>query len=146
MDQQKLQSRLNSKSTLVFGNVAETVHGFFTKYNPPPLGFISIDLDLYSGSIAALGIFDAPKRNMLWHVPMYFDDIDMFYTHSMGGELLALNEYNQRSTGVFIDVWRGVKSRRPFPEAPYLDRLFIAHDLTGISKTKPKRGARQLSL
>src|SRR6478735_5878352 len=42
MDQEKLRARLSEKSTLVFGNVADTVRGFFTRYNPPPVGFVSI--------------------------------------------------------------------------------------------------------
>ncbi|MGE3803669.1 MAG: hypothetical protein AB7K24_03235 [Gemmataceae bacterium] len=146
MDQAKLRAKLSGNSTLVIGNVVDTVKHFFATYNPPPIGFVSIDLDLYSGSKAALGIFDAPGRQMLRHVAMYLDDIDMFYTHSNGGELLAVHEYNQRSTGVFIDVWRGVKSFRPFPDSPYLDRMYIAHDLNAISKAKTKRPTHQLSI
>jgi hypothetical protein len=146
MEPEKLRAKLTSRSTLVLGNVAETVPGFFAQHAPPPIGFVSIDLDLYSGSRAALEIFETRGRRMLWHVPMYLDDIDMFHTHAKGGELLAVHEFNQKSSRVFIDRWRGVKAVRPFPEAPYLDRLFIAHDLEGISKASLIRAPKQLKL
>jgi hypothetical protein len=37
---------------------------------------------------------------------------------------------------VKIDRWRGIAKSRPFPEAPWLGHMFIAHDLAAISKVK----------
>jgi hypothetical protein len=38
-----------------------------------------------------------------------------------------------------IDRWHGVKARRPFPEALFLDALYVAHDLAAISKVQATR-------
>jgi len=146
MNQDALRGQLNGNTQLIIGNVSDTVADFFSQYKAPPLGFISIDVDLYSSTRDALGIFRAAGRQMLWHVPMYIDDIDMLYTHSKGGELLAVHEFNQTSQDVFIDEWRGVKNFRPFPEEPYLHRMYIAHDLTSISNASLSRAAEVLPM
>jgi hypothetical protein len=146
MNQDDLRAKLDGNTQLILGNVSETVSDFFTKRHAPPLGFISIDVDLYSSTRAALAIFTAEGRRMLWHVPMYIDDIDMVYTHSKGGELLAVNEFNQASQDLFIDEWRGVKNFRPFPEKPYLNRMFLAHDLSAISNVNLSRVAEVLPM
>lgn len=146
MDEALLRSRLDKESELILGDIKQTVPTFFAKFSPPPLGFISIDLDLYSSTRPALEILAAPDKKMLLHVPIYVDDIDMVYTHRRGGELLAIDEFNQAGTKVFIDRWRGIKGFRPFPEAPYLERFFIAHDLAAISQSHLDRQARRLPL
>ena len=146
MNVKELRAKLDERSVLVLGDIKETVPRFFSKYAPPPVGFIAVDLDLYSSTIEALNIFVAQGKNMLWHVPMYFDDVDMFYTHRRGGELLAIREFNESSKGIFIDPWRGIKNIRPFPEAPYLERFFVAHDLNAISRLKLDRGENELPM
>jgi hypothetical protein len=146
MNEAELRRKLHPCSTLILGDVEKTVSDFFLKYRPPPIGFVSVDLDLYSSTRAALRIFESKERSMLLHVPMYFDDVDMFYTHTCGGELLAIREFNEASKGVFIDRWRGIKSFRPFPEAPYLDRFFVAHDLNQISHIQLTRKTNELPI
>lgn len=134
MDEPKLRSMLSSRTKLVLGNVTETAANFFQTHEPHPLGFISVDVDLYSSTVPVLNLVGNAAGRMLHHMPMYFDDVDMVFTHARAGELLAISEFNQKySQSVFIDQWRGLKAFRPFPEAPYLERMYLAHDLTAIS-------------
>lgn len=55
MDEEKLRARLND-AELVLGNVEETVPLFFDRKKIEPIGFISIDIDYYSSTKAALQI------------------------------------------------------------------------------------------
>lgn len=92
----------------------------------PPIGFVSFDLDLYSSTRDALQIFALPDKRMLWHVPLYLDDIEFLFNHNFAGELLAIDEFNEEGSGVKIDRWYGVKIGRPFPERSFLDKLSSA--------------------
>ena len=139
MDVEALRARLASRTTLVIGNVRETVPSFFTNFEAPPIGFASLDLDLYSSTRDALQIFIQPNTKMLWHVPVYFDDIDYMFSHRFAGELLAISQFNEFSEDVKIDRWYGAASGRPFPDRPYLQMLFVVHDLAGASKAVLQR-------
>ena len=146
MDEPALRARLTDRTTFILGNVKDTVPGFFNDFQPPPIGFVSIDLDLYSSSREALQIFRNPHKKMLWHVPVYFDDIEFLFNHKFAGELLAIDEFNEESSQVKIDRWYGVKMGRPFPDRPFLEKLYVAHDLEAISKVALKRNTALLPL
>jgi hypothetical protein len=146
MDESALRSLLTERTTLILGNVRDTIPEFFNDFQPPPVGFVSFDLDLYSSTREALQIFCVPDKRMLWHVPLYFDDIEFLFNHKFAGELLAIDEFNEESHGVKIDRWYGVRAGRPFPERPFLDKLYVAHDLETISQVVLEREATVLSL
>jgi hypothetical protein len=134
MDIDALQAKLSPRTKLVIGNIRDTVPDFFVNHSAPPLGFVALDVDLYSSTVWALKIFTVPEKRMLRHVPIYVDDIDISQVHRFAGELLAIDEFNERESNVKIDVWRGLKSFRPFPEDPWLDKMYMAHDLAAISR------------
>jgi hypothetical protein len=142
MDIPQLRSRLLPTTCLVLGDLSETAPKWFEAEVSAPIGFLSVDVDLYSSTKAALSVLVSGSARMLYHVPMYVDDIDMIQTHSKGGELLAIKEFNDENEDVFIDWWRGTKAFRPFPEAPYLERMFVAHDLASITKRGGGTGKR----
>ena len=85
MDERLLRPRLTSRTTLIIGNVRDTVRGFFKNFQPPPIGFVSFDLDLYSSTREALQVFTVSDKRMLWHVPLYFDDIEFLFNHKFAG-------------------------------------------------------------
>jgi hypothetical protein len=146
MDEPRLRAKLRERTTLIIGNVAETAPNFLRQYDPPPIGFISFDLDLYSSTRDALRILSDPDRRMLWHVPVYFDDIEFLGNHRHAGELLAIDEFNDQQNGVLIDQWYGVRSGRPFPERPFLDKLRVAHDLRAVSNVVLDRAVARLPI
>ncbi len=146
MDVPLLQSKLRPRTVLVLGNVEETVPLFFEDPSVPPVGFIAFDLDLYSSTAHALRILSMPGKRTLNHVPLYFDDIEHSISHRFAGELLAIDEFNRVNAHVKIDRWRGLESDRPFPEAAYLRKMFMAHDLQAISASVLDRGPLYRSL
>jgi hypothetical protein len=146
MDVSLLRAKLSARTTLVIGNVEETVPGFFRQYSPPPLGFVAFDLDLYSSTLDALRILSAPERRMLWHMPLYFDNIEFLGNHSRAGELLAITEFNEQNPDVIVDRWHGVRRGRPFPERAFLDKLRVAHDLSALSRVVLDRAPARLPL
>jgi hypothetical protein len=139
MDVASLQAKLSPRTTLVLGNLRDTVPRFIANYDPPPLGFAAVDVDLYSSTVWALQILALPDKRILRHVPLYFDDIDLYRVHQYAGELLAVAEFNERETDIKIVEWRGLKRNRPFPEEGWLERMFMAHDLAAISRCSLNR-------
>jgi hypothetical protein len=133
MDEAKLRARLSSRTTLILGNVADTVPAFVAKGLAPPIGFISIDVDLYSSTIRALDILSLPGSKVLHRVFIYFDDIELTFCHKFAGELLAIDDFNRANERIKIDQLRGFANNRPFPEKQYLKMMYVAHDLQAIS-------------
>ena len=124
-----LQAKLRRDTQLILGDVAATVPEF-VKRQSAPVGFVAFDLDLYSSTRAAMQLFTLPGHKILPHTPVYFDDISQAFNHSFAGELLAIDEFNRESECVKFDRWRGVKWLTSFPESPWLDAMYMAHDLT----------------
>ncbi len=144
MDVDSLRAKLAPRTTLILGDIAGTIERFQEEYKPSPIGFMSIDVDLYSSTAAALRTLDLCP--ILRQVAIYCDDIDLALCHQWAGELLAIDEFNQQHASLKIDIWRGLRNGRPFPEMPWIDRMFICHDLESISKCNLSRGALDLSL
>lgn len=128
MNADGLRAQVGAHTHLVLGDVAETVPGF-VKNQRFPVGFVSVDLDLYSSTRDALRLFTLPRRQMLPHTAMYFDETLMAFNHHFAGELLAIEEFNSENDAVKIDRWRAVRTLTAFPESPWLDAMYMAHDL-----------------
>ncbi|SFQ16239.1 hypothetical protein SAMN05216419_10823 [Nitrosomonas cryotolerans] len=139
MDVPKLQQRLSSRTELRLGNIADTLPKFVLE-NHPPIGFVSCDVDLYSGTKDVLKIFSLPNKKMLRRVFMYFDDIDFVFNHAFAGELLAIQEFNESNPLVKIDIWRDIRKNRVFSNDLWLNKMFVAHDLDAINKCVIGRG------
>jgi len=137
MDVDALRAQLDPRrTTLVLGQVKDTA-----TRSPiaEPLGFISMDLDLYSSTTDALAILIRHDVARLKRVSIYLDDAGEHYNHRWAGELLAIDRFNAESKSVKIDRWRGVRAGRPFHEAVWLDAMYMAHDLEAISATRLTR-------
>lgn len=96
MDEAALRERLTD-AELILGDVRETGPRFLAS-GPPPIGFISFDLDYYSSTVAAMAALlrEAPER-YLPRVVCFFDDTvgPHLEMHSrFTGELLAIDEFN----------------------------------------------------
>jgi hypothetical protein len=129
-----IRSRLTSRTTLIIGDVRETVEGFVTETQKAPLGFVVIDVDFYISTMDALKVLSHPRRNVLHRVVLYFDELDLDFFHQWAGEFLAINDFNAQNAHVKIDKWHGVHKLRPFPENPKLLGMYVAHDLEAISR------------
>lgn len=138
MDEARLRQKLRPNTKLIIGNVRDTIPNHLPEIQQP-VGFVAVDVDIYSSACDVLRLFSDPHRRMLRRVFMYCDDVDLRFTHRFAGELLAIEEFNRSDSGVKIDRWRGIAKLRPFPEAAWLNRMFIAHDIEAISKVNANR-------
>lgn len=147
LDHASLRQHLLPSTRLILGDVKTTVSHFIEHIQDAPIGFISFDLDLYSSTTHALQVLTHPQKWMLKKIPLYFDEVEeSLVSHRFAGELLAIDEFNQQSADVKIDVWRGLKSGRPFPDHPYFNRMYVAYDLKAISRTSVYREIERLPL
>lgn len=145
MDEDALRGRLRSNTTLVIGNIRDTLPAHLSQATAP-IGFAAVDVDTYSSSREVLRMFSASSRRMLRRVFLYFDDVDLMFNHRFAGELLAIEEFNRASPCVKIDRWRNIAALRPFPEAGWLKRMYIAHDLEAISKLNTSRKVKVIKV
>jgi hypothetical protein len=100
MDVEAVRRRLPT-AQLILGDVRETVPAFLQAGPVPPIGFVSIDLDYYSSTVAALRVFEGPDDKYLPRVLVHLDDImsgDQQYSCEDVGELLAVREFNESAT------------------------------------------------
>jgi hypothetical protein len=141
MSEVELRRQLAPRTKLVLGDVATTA---MTAAFDAPIGFAALDLDLYSSTASALRVLGRSDVERLRRVALYFDDTREFMNHRFAGELLAIDEFNRDSKAVKIDRWRGIASGRPFPEAPWLQGMYLAHDLAAISQVTLARPPRPL--
>lgn len=143
MDEARLRARLMDRTTLILGNVRDTVPEFVGGQTAP-VGFVSVDVDLYSSTMQALKLFTLPGRKLLRRTIVYFDDVDLIISHRYAGELLAIDEFNKANESVKIDRLRGFQAGRPFPEKDYLKMMYVVHDLEAISKCSSDRDRKPL--
>jgi hypothetical protein len=129
VDEAKLRAKLE-RASLVVGLVDETVPAFLTE-NPSPIGFVSFDLDLYSSTVAALGIFEADASLLLPRVHCYFDDVTGFTYGEHNGELLAIAEFNDSHPTCKISRVQAAEFYVPRAEsrALWVRKLYMAHVL-----------------
>jgi hypothetical protein len=128
MDVPALLERLTD-AKLVLGDVRDTVPRFFDEHDPAPLGFVAVDLDLYSSTADALRIFDAPDERLLPRVLCYFDDLvgeDHVLQNDHVGELRAIHEFNEDREMTKLLPVNGLSAKRVV-RAAWCDSVFAMH-------------------
>ncbi len=130
MDVEKLRSRLH-RAELILGNVEETVPKFLATYQPKPIAFVSVDLDLYTSTKHALRIFEADPQFLLPRIHCFFDDILGFTYGEHNGERLAISEFNQDHKTRKVSEIYGLKYYVPRPcfNEPWVDKYRMVHVL-----------------
>ena len=96
IDPSELIQRIAGRAELILGDVDQTVEAFTkTLTEDAPLGWISIDVDTYSGTVSALRCLNGRPEQYTPAVGMYLDDIGMFVSNRWCGELAAIEEFNR---------------------------------------------------
>lgn len=129
MDEPALRRRLG-RAELVLGPVEETVPAWIGG-RTAPVGFAAFDLDLYSATAAALGLFDGPDSGLLPRVACYFDDIFGYAWNDFTGARAAISDFNAGHERTKVAAIRGLRYEldqgdrdRPWPEQMYLAHRF----------------------
>jgi hypothetical protein len=131
MDEEWLRARLLPTTELIIGDVRHTVPQF-VKRQRWPLGFVAVDIDLYSSTRQALQVFCFPQSRILRRVFLYFDDIMLPESHRFAGERLAIEEFNAKNQTVKIDHWYSLRDRI-FRDHRWIQQMYVAHDLRAIN-------------
>jgi len=135
-----LRARLLPGTELILGDVRQTVPEFVSR-QLCPLGFLAMDLDLYSSTKQAPEILRLPNSKMLRRVFLYFDDIFLPENHRFGGERLAIDEFNDENQFVKIDRWYSLCDRI-FRDRRWVQQMYVAHDLTAINNFHSNRAVQ----
>lgn len=127
MDVDALKRRIK-RAQLLLGNIADTLPGFLAT-NPAPIGFISVDVDLYTSTVEALKVLTANPESILPRVHCYFDDIMGCSCAEFLGERLALNEFNETHTDIKISPIFGLWNYVPRRHANdlWVHMIYMAH-------------------
>lgn len=128
MDYESLKKSLTNTSLLI-GNVSETVAQFIQNYEVPPIGFIAFDLDYFSSTKSSFEIFKNEHHLFLPRVEAYMDDIcstELLYASTETGVLAAINEFNSKNTEIKILRKEGVSCFRYIPEY-WNNKIFALH-------------------
>jgi hypothetical protein len=98
-DPDQLRAKLPPFAHLVIGDVRETTGVMAESLARSRLGFVSIDLDYYSSTMAALNVLKHEPGAYLPAIPMYFDDIHQrcLTINRWCGEALAIEEFNDEN-------------------------------------------------
>lgn len=130
MDADKLRERL-SDAKLVLGDVRTTTSAWVDSPHAP-IGFVAFDLDYYSSTVAALQLLQGPPSTHLPRVYCYFDDVtanDLGCMNPYVGELLAINEFNERHADRKICRIELLRVHRQRWEK-WQDRMFAFHNFS----------------
>jgi hypothetical protein len=134
MDPERLRARL-SHANLQLGPVAETVPEFLDGA-PAPIGFVAFDLDMYSSTVDAFGIFGSPLELLLPRVTCYFDDIIGFSHGDFTGERLAIHEFNRAHEARKISKLYGLRYVL-LQEKWWTDMMYMFHLFDHPSYNQP---------
>jgi hypothetical protein len=124
-DVDRLRRILPNDTELVLGRIQDTLPSWLDKKLQSPIGFVSVDVDLYSGTAAiceAMG--RANVKCLLPFVSFYLDDALRFLTPRATGELAAISEFNERYPDRQFDRDDWITEDRPFAERLWLKRMY----------------------
>lgn len=126
MNIEELRANL-TRSTLVIGDVKNTVLDFFSTYKPAKVGAIFFDLDFYSSTRDALKIFKGDPNHFIPRVFCYFDDVvggvkELYNDYT--GERLAINDFNTENSSVKLGIPYYLRSQT---NVRWKEMIWIAH-------------------
>jgi hypothetical protein len=138
VNKEQLAERLGGRAELFLGDIKDTMPGFVASLSADaPLGFIAVDVDIYSATCSALRALDGPAELYLPAISMYFDDVTFFFANRWCGELRAIEEFNRDHELRKIDHDRGLLRRAIESPALWHSRMYVAHILDHECRARP---------
>jgi hypothetical protein len=124
-DINQLRRVLPPEIELVVGRIEETLPRWLREEVALPIGFVSVDVDFYSGTAAICeSLRVADISHLLPFVSLYFDDLLRYLTPRDTGELAAILEFNKKSADRKLDRDDWLSEDRPFGERMWLKRMY----------------------
>jgi hypothetical protein len=144
-DREGLMRKLGSRAEIIWGDIADTIGPFTDSIDPSaPIGFISVDLDIYSATAAALLCLTGQAEKYNPSISMYFDDVSFFFANEWAGELAAISEFNEEHEFRKIGPDRSLPGRRPVLSNWY-SKMYVCHVLDHEIRQSP-RDRRELAI
>lgn len=145
-DGEALVRQLACRAEIIWGDIANTVGAFTDAIDPAaPLGFVSVDVDIYSAAKAALRCLTGRSELYNPAVSIYFDDVNFFFANNWAGELAAICEFNEEHEFRKIGRDRSLPGRRPGKTEGWYSAMYVCHVLDHAARQKP-RDRDQLTL
>lgn len=125
--QELLLERIDGKAELILGEIENTVDSFIaTLDKEQPIGFVSIDVDIYSSAKSTLRCLNGDVELYSPVVSLYFDDVGSIFANRWCGELAAIEEYNVENSLRKIDQDRSILK---WPPSSWSHKMYVAHVL-----------------
>jgi hypothetical protein len=145
-DAAALGARIGGRAELIIGDIKDNIDAFRNSLTPDcPLGFVSIDVDVYTASASSLRVMQGRYDQYLPAVGYYFDDVASYFSNEACGELLAIREHNAGQPLRPLGIDRSLMNRRVLQLAPWHDSMYVCHILDHPDRNVPrKRAAKDL--
>jgi len=123
---------------LIIGDIADTAPQFLaSRVTDSPIGFIAIDVDLYSSTVDCLSaIAEVPPTRLLPITPFYFDDIFgvpqrvvALFRCPKAGQLLAIDEFNEQHDTLCLAPIHAMHHRLKSNDFTGAKKMFALHVL-----------------
>jgi len=138
-DKEGLVRRLDGRAQMIWGDIAKTVGPFTDAVDSTaPIGFVSIDVDLYSATTHALRCLTQSPEKYNPAVSLYFDDVSFFFANEWCGELAAISDFNAHHQLRKIGIDRSLV-RRPLVDYWY-SRMYVCHILDHELRQRVRSG------
>ncbi|HXB67055.1 MAG TPA: hypothetical protein VNY05_02360 [Candidatus Acidoferrales bacterium] len=128
MDVSELKARLSPATELIIGDVEQTVPSWVPKAS---IGFVAFDLDYYSSTKTALGLFGNHDANTrLPRCYCYFDDLmwpEYACHNEYVGELCAIKEFNEQHESKKLCPIHMFRHSRVH-QAAWNEQMYVLHD------------------
>jgi hypothetical protein len=129
-DRSALLKKLDGRAEVIWGDIADTIKPFVANIEPfSPIGFISVDVDIYSAARAALSCLTSTPEKYTPAVSMYFDDVSFYFANQWSGELAAISEFNTEIELRKIDRDRSLPGHRPVKADSWYPMMYACHIL-----------------
>jgi hypothetical protein len=130
-----LLRKLDDRAEIIWGDIADTIKPFTKSITPDaPIGFISVDVDIYSATKSALLCLTGDPEKYTPAVSMYFDDVSFFFANDWAGELAAIAEFNQEQDARKIGRDRSLPGHRPIKADGWYSTMYVCHILDHVAR------------
>jgi hypothetical protein len=137
-DRDSLMKKLNGRADVIWGDIGETIEPFTAKLtSEAPIGFISVDVDIYSGTVSALKVLGGSTEKYLPAISMYFDDVSFYFANRWAGELAAISEFNADNDLRKIDNDRSLGPHRVDQFDSWYSAMYVCHMLNHPARQSP---------
>jgi hypothetical protein len=138
-DRDVLLRKLGDRATIIWGDIADTVDPFTDSLDSAaPLGFVSIDVDIYTATKSALRCLTGAPEKYIPGVSMYFDDVTFYFANEWAGELAAIKEFNEEHELRKIGRDRSLPGHRPAKAESWYASMYVGHIFDHDARQKPR--------